>query len=85
VNPSPSVKLQEQKSSAYHKNKRYTISEQNYRYRKAEIDIITIRDDFIAFVEVKARSSPFFWELRVFCQQENNSVIDNGNRRLHSK
>ena len=51
--------IAEQKASAYLKKKGYTILEQNYRYRKAEIDIIAIQDDFIV-VEVKARSSSFF-------------------------
>ena len=50
----------EQKASAYLKKKGYTILEQNYRYRKAEIDIIATQDDFIVVVEVKARSSSFF-------------------------
>jgi len=52
--------IAEQKASAYLKKKGYTILEQNYRYRKAEIDIIAIQDDFIVVVEVKARSSSFF-------------------------
>ena len=39
--------IAEQKASAYLKKKGYTILEQNYRYRKAEIDIIAIQDDFI--------------------------------------
>jgi len=34
--------------------------EQNYRYRKAEIDIIARKDNFIIIVEVKARSSSYF-------------------------
>lgn len=39
--------------------KGYTISYRNYRYLKAEIDIIAKKDDIIAIVEVRSRSSDF--------------------------
>ncbi len=39
--------------------KGYTISYRNYRYLKAEIDIIAIKDDIVAIVEVRSRSSDF--------------------------
>ena len=42
------------------KMKGYVILEKNYRLREGEIDIITERDDYICFVEVKARSSDSF-------------------------
>jgi len=35
----------------------YVILERNYRYRKAEIDIIARDDDTIVFVEVKLRKA----------------------------
>jgi len=38
----------------------YQILEKNYRYDRAEIDIIAKKDDLIIFVEVKTRSSPFY-------------------------
>jgi putative endonuclease len=37
--------------------KGYRIREKNYRYRKAEIDIIAQKDDVLAVVEVRARSN----------------------------
>jgi len=37
--------------------KGYRIREKNYRYRKAEIDIIAQKDDILAIVEVRARST----------------------------
>ena len=49
--------IAEQKASAYFKNQGYLILKQNIRYRKAEIDIIAAKDDFIIAIEVKARSS----------------------------
>ncbi len=35
----------------------YTILDKNYRYLKAEVDIIAQKDDVLAAVEVKTRSS----------------------------
>ncbi|MFS4466608.1 YraN family protein [Maribacter sp. 2210JD10-5] len=37
----------------------YSISYRNYRYLKAEIDIIAQKDDVLAIVEVRSRSSNF--------------------------
>lgn len=38
----------------------YKILERNYRYLKAEIDIIAMDESTIVIVEVKARSSTYF-------------------------
>ncbi len=40
--------------------KGYSILERNYRYHKAEIDIIAKKDSTIVIVEVKSRTSDFF-------------------------
>jgi len=37
----------------------YTIAYRNYRYLKAEIDIIAKKDDIIAIVEVRSRTSDY--------------------------
>lgn len=50
----------EQKAVNYLKEMNYIVLEQNYRYRKAEIDIIAQKDNFIVCIEVKARSSSYF-------------------------
>lgn len=39
--------------------KGYTIAYRNYRYLKAEIDIIAKKDDIIAIVEVRSRTSDY--------------------------
>ncbi len=39
--------------------KGYTIAYRNYRYLKAEIDIIAQKDDVIAIVEVRSRRSDY--------------------------
>ena len=52
--------IAEQRAVTYLKKLGYVILEQNYRYRKAEIGIISRKDDIIIVVEVKARSSSYF-------------------------
>lgn len=47
----------EQKAADYLKSKEYSIVERNYRYKRAEIDLIVLKDECIVFVEVKTRSS----------------------------
>lgn len=37
----------------------YTIKYRNYRYLKAEIDIIARKEDILAVIEVRSRSSDF--------------------------
>lgn len=40
--------------------KKYTIVERNYRFDKAEVDIIAQKEDILAIVEVKTRSTADF-------------------------
>jgi len=49
----------EQIAVDYLKKNGYTINHQNYRYLKAEIDIIARKSDVLAIVEVRSRSSDF--------------------------
>ncbi|MGB0521568.1 MAG: YraN family protein [Flammeovirgaceae bacterium] len=42
------------------KNKNFQILERNYRFKHAEIDLITQYQNTIVFIEVKARSSTAF-------------------------
>ena len=39
--------------------KGYAIKYRNYRYLKSEIDIIAIKEDILAIIEVRSRSSDF--------------------------
>ena len=41
-------------------NKGYSIVERNYRFDKAEVDIIAQKDDTLAIIEVKTRSTADF-------------------------
>jgi len=53
-------KLGEELAATYLQNKGYVIHEKNWRYLKAEIDIIASKDDTLIIVEVKTRTSDFF-------------------------
>lgn len=39
---------------------KYEILEKNWRYKKAEIDLIIKKDNILIFVEIKTRSTDFF-------------------------
>lgn len=45
---------------SYLRSKGYRILERNYRYRKAEIDILALQQDCLAVVEVKTRTEDFY-------------------------
>jgi len=44
----------------------YEILERNFRFQKAEIDIIAQKEDILAIVEVKTRNSAFFGDPQDF-------------------
>lgn len=50
----------EQLAREYLEGKGYRILETNWRYSRAEIDIIAMDGEIMVFVEVKARSSDYF-------------------------
>lgn len=52
----------EQLALNYLQEKGYVVLEKNYRYLKAEVDLIARYKDTIVFVEVKARTTNFFGE-----------------------
>ena len=47
----------EQLAADYLEARGFRVRSRNYRYGKSEIDLIVQRDDWLIFVEVKARSS----------------------------
>jgi putative endonuclease len=53
----------------------YLIKEQNYRFKKAEIDIIALKDKVLAVVEVKTRSTDFFGEPYEFVKPKQQKLI----------
>lgn len=56
-------------------NQDYTILEQNWRYRRAEIDIIACLENTLIFVEVKTRSSDFFGQPEDFVTPKKQKFI----------
>jgi putative endonuclease len=59
LTPSELGKLGEQLAAEFLRKKDYVILQQNYVWEKSEVDIITIKNDKIIFVEVKTRMSPY--------------------------
>lgn len=53
----------------------YTILETNYRYKKAEIDIIAVKDDVLAIIEVKTRTSTHFGDPESFVNNKKIKLI----------
>ena len=50
----------EQLAVVYLEHKGFRVLQTNWRYKRAEVDIIAQIDDMIVFVEVKTRSYDFF-------------------------
>lgn len=55
--------------------KGYQIRERNFRYKRAEIDMIAQRDNILVFVEVKARSSTTFGYPEDFVDKKKAALI----------
>ncbi|MGB2128369.1 MAG: YraN family protein [Flavicella sp.] len=69
-------KTGEQIAVDYLKNKNYRIRERNWRYRKAEIDIIAEQNTTLVVVEVKTRSSIYFGNPQDFISKKQiNSLV----------
>jgi putative endonuclease len=50
----------EEAAAAYLRGQGYGIVARNYRFRRAEIDILALKDSVLAVVEVKTRSQGFY-------------------------
>lgn len=55
--------------------KGYTIAARNWRYRRAEIDIIAKKDEKLIFIEVKTRSSDAFGDPEAFVTPKKQELI----------
>ena len=71
----------EQLAIDYLVEKGYTIVEKNYRFQKAEIDVIAQKENVLAVVEVKTRSTDYFGNPQDFVKPKKIkllvSAIDN--------
>lgn len=59
----------ENMAAEFLKEKGFEIVTRNYRHKRAEIDLIVKRDDWLLFVEVKTRSSSAFGEPEEFVDE----------------
>jgi len=55
--------------------KGYKILDCNWRYKKAEVDIIAQKNDVLAVVEVKTRSSDYFGNPQDFVNQKKIQLL----------
>ena len=55
--------------------KNYNILEKNYRYRKAEVDLIVQKNNTLIAVEIKTRSTAFFGNPALFLKPKQQQRI----------
>ncbi|NQZ76642.1 MAG: YraN family protein [Ekhidna sp.] len=68
--------LGEEKAQKHYESEGYEILEKNYRYKRAEIDLIVLKDEkVLVFVEVKMRSSNSFGEAETFVSESQQERI----------
>ncbi len=65
----------EKLAQKYLKEKGYLILETNWRYGKAEIDIIAKKDDILVVIEVKTRSSEHYGKPEIFVNKKKMKLI----------
>ena len=64
----------------------YAILERNWRFKKAEVDIIAKKNDVLAVVEVKTRSTDYFGNPQDFVNQKKiNLLVEAINEYVISK
>ena len=65
----------EQQAIQYLREKAYIILEKNYRFKKAEIDIIAQKGDVLVIVEVKTRSTDYFGNPEEFIDKKKIKLL----------
>ncbi|HJN63265.1 MAG TPA: YraN family protein [Flavobacteriales bacterium] len=65
----------EQIAQKYLSNLDYKILETNWRFQKAEVDIIAKNNDFLVFVEVKTRANNLFGEPQTFVTEKKQALF----------
>ena len=51
------------------------LKQKNYRHRKAEVDIIALKDNLLIAVEIKTRSTGFFGAPETFLKRQQQQRI----------
>ena len=67
--------LGEEMAVKFLKAKGYEILETNWRFKKAEIDVIGKQEDTIVFFEVKTRSTDFFGQPEEFVTSQKEAMM----------
>lgn len=65
----------EELAQAFLREKNYQILETNWRFSKAEIDIIAKQDEVLVFIEVKTRSYETFGEPEAFVSEQKETLM----------
>ena len=65
----------EQLAVDYLMKKGYKIRDKNWRYQKAEVDIIAEKDGILAVVEVKTRSTDYFGNAQDFVKPKKIKLL----------
>lgn len=65
----------ERLAAQYLEENGYQILERNYRYQKAEIDIIALQKEVLVVVEVKSRSSDYFGNPESFVSKKKIQLL----------
>jgi putative endonuclease len=65
----------EELAAAFLEKKGFTVVARNYRHKKAEVDLIVKKDNWLVFVEVKARSSSAYGEPEAFVDGKKARMI----------
>ena len=68
----------EEMAVAFLRKNNYVILETNWRFRKSEIDIIVRKENILAFVEVKTRTTSFFQEPEKAVTKAKQKMITKG-------
>ena len=56
-------------------SKGYQVKERKWRYQKAEVDIIAQKDDVLAIIEVKTRSTDVFGDPQDFISKKKIKLL----------
>ena len=65
----------EDKAAQFLENQGYTIIERNWRFKKAEIDIIAKIEQMLVFVEVKSKSYTYFGQPEESVSEKKEKLI----------
>ena len=86
INTTTSGKQGEAQAEEYLKQKGYEILERNYRYKRAEIDLIALQGNTLVFVEVKFRSNDYFgYPEEAVTIKKQQHIIHAADQYIHEK